>query len=519
MANMDFTGVANQQQQIAQQNNAQQTQANRPNQQTPWGSTGWTQDANGNWTQTQSLNPTLQGTLDQQQQNNQSLTNTAGGMTGQIGQAYQNPMDYSGFMAGGDRVNGGQYYNDRAMGAVRDKFNLWNDEQFGTDTAALEQQLFNRGVRPGDEGYDRQLQQLRETQGKLRQSSNLDAILTGGAEGARMQGMDINAGNYNTSQRQHQIAEAIARRNQPLAEYNAVTDAAGGPVQPPEMPTFASAGKTETPNLMDAMKAQYEQRMDNKTRDADLMNTIMKGVGGVQGIGGMLGQAGSAMTTAGSGGGMMGSILSGVGGVASKVGGFLGGLGGAGGTAAAGTAAAGGAAGAGAAGAAGAGAATAGAAGTGAATTAATGAATGGSGIMSGALAAAPWVAAAVVAALVIENNMPKSSPLDGFQVGSMSWDKPQNFDGTKFSPDELNSYFGPAIQKFAETGDAKAALAALPQPQNARQQTMLKGGAKSLFGGTGNPFRQIAKARGFGEGIWTAGNKDKKAMIKALGG
>lgn len=510
MANIDFTGVANQQQQVAQQNNAAQTQANRPNQQTPWGSTGWTQDANGNWTQTQSLNPTLQGTLDTQQQNNQNLTNTAAGMTGQIGQAYQNPMDYSGFMAGGDRVQGGQYYNDQATGAVRDKFNLWNDEQFAREDDRLKQQLYNSGVRPTDAGYDQQLQQLRETQGKLRQSSNLDAILTGGAEGARMQGMDINAGNYNTSQRQQQIAEAIARRNQPLNEYNAVNDAAGGPVQPPEMPSFASAGKTETPQLLDAMSKQYEQRMDNKTRDADLMNTIMKGVGGVQGIGGALSKAGGAISGMG-GEGIMGSIMKGVGGAASKVGGFLGGASAApaaasGLTTAAGTNAA---------------VAAAAEAGMASASTALGGAApaaASGGGFMGGAMAAAPWVAGAIAAALVIENNMPKSSPLDGFKVSSMSWDKPQNFDGTKFSPDELNSYFGPAIQKFAETGDAKAALAMIPQPQNARQETMLKGGAKSLFGGTGNPFRQIAKAKGFGEGIWTAGNKDKKAMMRELG-
>jgi hypothetical protein len=143
-----------------------------------------------------------------------------------------------------------------------------------------------------------------------------------------------------------------------------------------------------------------------------------------------------------------------------------------------------------------------------------------GSGVMSGLAAAAPWVAAAIGVGAVVANNVAKSSPLDNaFDPASLSFTKQANFDGNKWAPEELNKFLGPALQVFAQTGDAQKALASIPQPTNEREKTLLKGGVKSLFGGTGNPFRVIAKQKGFGEGIWTAGNKDKKATIKALRG
>lgn len=492
--NYDFMGMAN-----------QQTQINRPNQTTPWGSTTWTTNPDGSQTQNTSLNPTQQQTLTGQQNQAQQRTDAAGGLIGQATSNFANPMDYSGFMAGGDRVNGGQYYYDAATNASRDKFSLWNDEQFNRDDDRLNQQLRNRGVNPGDVGYDQQLQQLRETQGKLRQSSNLDAILIGGQEGSRMQGMDIDAGNYNTSQRQSQEAEALRRRNQPLNEANALLE--GQEVTMPEMPNAPAGG-----NVLQAGMLQDNQRQANKTRDAEMLGQVLgvgKALGGAGGIGGLIG----------SGLGAAGNAIGGsIGGALSGAGSFMGGTYGAATTAAA---TAGGGAAATGAGAAAAGAGAAGGAGTaGAGAAGAASGAAGGGGFMSGALAAAPWVAGALAAGLIGANQIPKSSPLDdSFDANTLSFTKPANFDGQKWSPQELNQFFGPALQVFAQTGDAKQALAAIPQPTNAREQTLLKGGAKSLFGGTGNPFRVIAKAKGFGEGIWTAGNKDKKAMIKELGG
>ncbi len=43
-----------------------QTQDNRPNQYTPWGSSEWTEDAQGNWSQNVELSGSQQESLDQQ---------------------------------------------------------------------------------------------------------------------------------------------------------------------------------------------------------------------------------------------------------------------------------------------------------------------------------------------------------------------------------------------------------------------------------------------------------------------
>lgn len=57
----DYTGAAEKQAQSSQAAVGQQTQANRPNQSTDFGSTQWTQGPDGNWTQKTSLTPAMQG--------------------------------------------------------------------------------------------------------------------------------------------------------------------------------------------------------------------------------------------------------------------------------------------------------------------------------------------------------------------------------------------------------------------------------------------------------------------------
>lgn len=430
------------------------------------------------WQTPQSQSPGLPGLPTGQVSPDADLGKTSDSLSGQVNSNLSSPMDWSSFMPGGDRVQDGQYYNDAATNATRDKFNLWNNDQFATDEEKLRTQLLNRGVNPGDQGYDQQLQLLRDEQGKLRQSSNLDAILTGGAEGARMQGMDINAGNYNTGQRQDQINEAITRREQPLNEKVALDNS-----RAPDQNTNASKVGSilqGIPGVLDAFKTGAD--------GTSLAGSAINGVSGLVNklTGGKTAGVGTAL--AGKAAGALGLGASGAvdtGAIAAAQAGALGELG-------AGTTAA----------------------------TAATGAAAGGSGMMAGITAAAPWVAAAIGVGLVAANQMKEASPLnDSFDAASGTFTKGAHFDNTKWSADELNQFLGPALKVFSQTGDAQQALSAIPQPTNDREKKLLKGGAKSLFGGTGNPFRVIAKQNGFGEGIWTAGNKDKKAAIKSVGG
>jgi hypothetical protein len=132
------------------------------------------------------------------------------------------------------------------------------------------------------------------------------------------------------------------------------------------------------------------------------------------------------------------------------------------------------------------------------------------------------WAGAAALAAgTAIAASQPKSSPLNHYKYDPKTdtggWTKPENFDGTKFTPEELNSYFGPAMDTFIKTGNAQQALQMLPQPRTDRERILFEGGGKSLFGGSGNPMRKVAKKKGYEDGIYTKGNKDKKATIKYL--
>lgn len=76
-----------------------QTKANRVNQVNPWGSVNWSQDANGNWTQTETLNPQTQAALDAQMALQNRLSQGAMGLADQAINSMQRPIDTSGLPA------------------------------------------------------------------------------------------------------------------------------------------------------------------------------------------------------------------------------------------------------------------------------------------------------------------------------------------------------------------------------------------------------------------------------------
>jgi hypothetical protein len=81
---------------------AQQTNldANRVNQEGPWGSVNWSQDPSGRWTQSTTLNPAEQQRLDQQRGLLTGLGGVAQGLVGQVGSQIGQAMDWSKFAQG-----------------------------------------------------------------------------------------------------------------------------------------------------------------------------------------------------------------------------------------------------------------------------------------------------------------------------------------------------------------------------------------------------------------------------------
>ena len=99
----DYTGAAREQAAASQELATQNTWANRPTQNTPWGSTSWStgqaiDPATGQpvttWTQNQTLDPALQGALNDQLAIQQGKSSLAQGFMGRVADEYSQPFNW-----------------------------------------------------------------------------------------------------------------------------------------------------------------------------------------------------------------------------------------------------------------------------------------------------------------------------------------------------------------------------------------------------------------------------------------
>lgn len=237
-----------------------QTAANRPDQYTPWGSSTWQQDDAGAWTQNISLNPDQQAALDAQMGLGLSRSNLAAGMMDRVTDEFGQPMDWGQFSEGGGRVEGGDFYGERAGEALYGRATSRLDPQWEQRAEQQESALRNQGLRPGDEAYDNAMEQMTQQRTDAYQQAGFQADMAAAQEGSRMQGMDIGAGGYNTQLRQQEIAEAMQARGFSLNEINAILH--GQQVGMPSMPGFNTAGVTEGADYSGAAASQYSADMD-----------------------------------------------------------------------------------------------------------------------------------------------------------------------------------------------------------------------------------------------------------------
>lgn len=231
----DYTGIAQQQFQEQEQLNQQNTTANRPDQTTPWGSTDWTQGADGSWSENQSLNPQEQANLTQQQQ--QQGSNIGAG---------RNLFNSSGLangLNGAPKVNSGQYYDSNARNAVWDQFQSMQNPLMDQQTEQQLSQLQAQGLRPGDPAYDSALSNLRSSQGATRNQAMDQAVLTGSQVGQSNQGMDVQAQN--------------AYDQQKMGNYNLFNGLMGNQQGSLNMPGYTGATPTQAPDLVGAASNSY----------------------------------------------------------------------------------------------------------------------------------------------------------------------------------------------------------------------------------------------------------------------
>jgi hypothetical protein len=393
----DYTGAAKEQAAASRELTDVQNWANRPTQNTPWGSTSWSANAAidpatgkpiTQWTQNTTLNPQLQGALNDQLAIQAGKSDLAQGFMGRVANEFSQPFNWNGLpqtaslgqapslnagvadyaqglrtgmnpMMGqvqrglrtGDNPDLPQFdsaYRDRVATQLMEKMQPVHDYQ----TRSMETKLANQGLRPGSEAYNRAMTQLGQQQA-LERYNALDASgqeaqrLYNMQMGARQQafnedvgsgqfanqatgqafnqglqafqfgnqalgqasaldiarqqannqalqnqfGMNQQAAQFQNQLRQQAIAEQAQRRGMSLNEMNALLS--GQQVAMPQMPSFVSAQRSETPQLVDAMGRTYDAQLGAYNAQNAGFNNLL-GAGAQLGAAYMMAPAGSA---------------------------------------------------------------------------------------------------------------------------------------------------------------------------------------------------------------------------------
>lgn len=143
----------------------QDTRTNRPNQNTPFGSSRWTVGPDGQYTQDTSFAGPLAG--------------AAHGLESQFAQANSTPLD-----------NGAQA-RQHAEDAIYGRATARLDPRFAQEQHDLTTSLANQGIDPNSAAYGKSLDNFGRSKNDAYSSALMDAIMGGGQEASRQQGMDL----------------------------------------------------------------------------------------------------------------------------------------------------------------------------------------------------------------------------------------------------------------------------------------------------------------------------------------
>jgi hypothetical protein len=223
-----------------------QTYANRPTQNTPWGSTNWntsavTDPATGQrvtqWTQNTTLNPQLQDALNDQLSIQSGRSDLANSFMGRVANEYSQPFSYNNLPAmaqanapGNLRTNAANYsqnlragfdfgaplpqvdssYRDTVANQLMQRMQPVHDYQ----QRALETKLANQGFVQGSEAYNRALTELNQRQAGER----FNALDTAGNEAQRLYNMQMGT----AQQGFNQNLQAAQFQNQALGQASAL---------------------------------------------------------------------------------------------------------------------------------------------------------------------------------------------------------------------------------------------------------------------------------------------------------
>lgn len=275
----DFSGLAQQEAQSNKEAIQYQTQANRPNQFTPWGSSQWNLDpATGKSTQNVALDRVSQATLDNQRHIAGSFSNTANDLRHRARRNLVPEMDYRKFTEWGDLGD----YDTRRQAA--------EDGAYGRSTSRLDPyweqqnndmdvQLRSQGLVPGDAAYDRAYANMSRSQNDAYALAQADSQAAGRQESELAFGQQLGEAAYGDNQRNNQVAEELQRRGWTINEINALTR--GREIGLPQSPDFAVSGNPGGTDYGGVGSSQYQANLDKYNAGQQQTNSLFSGLGGI----------------------------------------------------------------------------------------------------------------------------------------------------------------------------------------------------------------------------------------------
>jgi hypothetical protein len=239
-----------------------QTEANRPDQMTAFGSLKWSQDpATGRWTQTEALSAPQQAALDSAQGLQTSMFDRLKG---------QAAWDGGPAMPTYDELSGekhGQRLAESLMARVR--------PQQAAQQSQMQTKLRLQGLQPGTAAYDRAYQNMLTSHGDVGAQAELQGMLAGAQEsrdiyntqlGGQRQGYEQSMQNYMLPWQQAQAAQGLV-----------------GGVKTPGFQGFNTAGEAQAADVTGATQqgfAQKAQLYNQQMQSRDAKMNSMASLGG-----------------------------------------------------------------------------------------------------------------------------------------------------------------------------------------------------------------------------------------------
>jgi hypothetical protein len=273
-AEPDYAGAARATAEGNKENAAYTVKANRINQVTPYGQLTYDYtpefDAEGKetgrgWTQTESLSPEAQDTVNRQIALSNQYAQIAGTGLEKARSTLENPMlDTSQLPQ--RAINVGQTAQDAIMSRL--------DPRFAQQEEQLRTRLANQGIALGSEAYGREMNQF----GQNRNDAMMQAAL---------QGINLDQANRGAA-----LQEQAYLQDRPLNLVNALKT--GAQVQSPQFQQFANQQMTAGPDMLGAAQAQYGAQMDAYNANQAQSGGMLGGLFGIgMGLAGLPGAGGS----------------------------------------------------------------------------------------------------------------------------------------------------------------------------------------------------------------------------------